>query len=341
MFLGKVTLGGAFLSIRSKSMLNFPEPPKEYSSVFLEETDKPLPQKIDPNLRYAFFSTIATGGKSLIKSCKDLHLSRFVCYKTLRPEFADDEVEQQRLIREARVSAMLQHPNTIPTYELGRDKKGNPYFTMKLVHGYTLRELLDYRDRYDLTQLIEVLLQIALCLAYAHKHGVAHRDIKPENILAGPYGEVLLLDWGLAKVWHPDGLSAEEGEGQTAEIRDITLTGAGKAQGTPHYMSPEQANQDPTINHRTDVFSLGAIMYEILCGEKPAKGEKVHHIIESVLNEKPEKPSSIVQTRVPALLEKVTMRCLEKDPEQRFQSMDEVVRLLQQDWKSDLVTSIY
>lgn len=322
-------------------MLNFPEPPKEYSSVFLEETDKPLPEKIDPNLRYAFFSTIASGGKSLIKSCKDLHLSRFVCYKTLKPEFADDEIEQQRLIREARVSSMLQHPNTIPTYELGRDKKGNPYFTMKLVHGYTMRELLDYRERYDLTQLMEVIIQIGLCLAYAHKHGVAHRDIKPENILAGPYGEVLLLDWGLAKVWHPDGASDKDEPGSTIEIEDITLTGAGKAQGTPHYMSPEQINQDPLIDHRTDVFSLGAIIYEVLCGKTPAKGDKIHHVVDSVLNDTPEPPSQVTKLKVPSLLEEIAMKCLEKDPASRFQTMDELLRYLQQDWKSDLVTSMY
>ena len=295
---------------------------------------------MDPNLRYAFFSTIATGGKSSIKSCKDLHLSRFVCYKTLRPEFADDEVEQQRLIREARVSAMLQHPNTVPTYELGRDKKGHPYFTMKLVHGYTLRELLDYRERYDLTQLIEVVMQIGLCLAYAHKHGVAHRDIKPENILVGPYGEVLLLDWGLAKVWHPDGAASEDQPGKSVEIKDITLTGHGNAQGTPHYMSPEQINQEPSINHQTDIFSLGAVTYEILCGQTPAQGEKLHHVIESVLNDVPAAPSKITTMRVPQLLEEVVMKSLEKDPQNRFESMDDVVRLLQQDWKSDLVVSI-
>ncbi|MAK93284.1 MAG: hypothetical protein CMQ69_01540 [Gammaproteobacteria bacterium] len=127
-------------------MPNFPEPPKSYSSVFLEETDKPLPEKIDPRARYAFFSTIAQGGKSLSKSCKDLHLSRFVCYKTLKPEFAADEIEQMRLIREARVNSMLQHPNTVPTYELGRDGCGNPNFTTKLVHGYTLREILNFRE---------------------------------------------------------------------------------------------------------------------------------------------------------------------------------------------------
>jgi len=313
-------------------MLNFPEPPKGYSSVFLEETDKALPQKIDPRTRYAFFSTIAKGGKSLIKSCKDLHLSRFVCYKTLKPEFADDEVEQQRLIREARVTAMLQHPNTVPAYELGRDSRGHCYFTMKLVHGYTLREILDYRERYDLTQLMEVVLQIAYALDYAHTHGVAHRDIKPENILAGPYGEVLLLDWGLAKVWHPDGMAEIDEEAEPSDIEDLTITGQGKAQGTAHYMSPEQINQDPGIDQRTDVFSLGAVLYEILCGKTPPRGEKLHEVINSTLNDKPEKPSQLTQQLVPALLENVAMRCLQKDPRQRYQTMAEMVRALQQEW---------
>lgn len=317
-------------------MLNFPEPPKSYSSVFLEETDKPLPKKIDPRTRYAFFSTIAEGGKSLIKSCKDLHLSRFICYKTLKPEFADNEIEQQRLIREARVSAMLQHPNTVPTYELGRDGRGHCYFTMKLVHGYTLREILDYRERYDLMQLMEVVIQVGHALEYAHTHGVAHRDIKPENILIGPYGEVVLLDWGLAKVWHPDGSADPELAGTVIEIDDITITSMGKAQGTAHYMSPEQINQDPGINHRTDIFSLGAVIYEVLCGNTPAKGEQLYEVIESVLNDVPEKPSDRTKLKVPPLLEKVALRSLSKDPAQRYQTMNEVIRLLQQDWRLDL-----
>jgi serine/threonine-protein kinase len=268
-------------------------------------------------------------------------LSRFVCYKTLKPEFAEDEIEQQRLIREARVTAMLQHPNTIPTYELGRDSKGHPYFTMKLAHGYTLREILNYRERYDLTQLIELVLQVGYALDYAHTHGVAHRDIKPENILAGPYGEVLLLDWGLAKVWHPDGSTSKESEAKPSDINDITITGQGKAQGTPQYMSPEQIEQDPDINHRTDIFSLGAVLYEILCGKTPAVGEKLHQVIESALNDTPAKPSELTTQRVPQLLEEVVMHCLEKDPDKRFETMDDMVRMLQQDWHSDLVTSIY
>ncbi len=320
-------------------MLNFPQPPKEYDSIFLEETDKVLPGKIDQRMRYAFFSTIAEGGKSLIKSCKDQHLSRFVCYKTLRPEFAQDEVEQQRLIREARVSAMLQHPNTVPTYELGRDARGNAFFTMKLVHGYTLRELLDYRERYDLTQLMEVVMQIGSALEYAHTHGVAHRDIKPENILAGPYGEVLLLDWGLAKVWGARGEGMNDAVGRPAiSVGDVNITGRQKkAQGSAMYMSPEQIRQDPDIDYRTDVFSLGAILYEVLCGRPPASGTKLHQIINSVLEDTPAPPSDVASAHVPRLLEQVALRSLKKDPGDRFASIGEMMRALRQDWRSDLV----
>ena len=182
-------------------MTRFSSASDPYPMVSLAETDKPLPKRLDGHTRYAYFKTIARGGRSIIQSCKDLRMMRVICYKSLKPEFADDLVEQRRFIREARVSAMLQHPNTVPTYDIGRDSQGHLYFTMKLVHGYTLREILNFRERYDLTRLMEVVIQVAHGLGYAHNHGVAHRDIKPENVLVGPFGEVLLLDWGLAKVW--------------------------------------------------------------------------------------------------------------------------------------------
>ena len=320
-------------------MLNFPQPPKSYASLYLEETDKPLPKKINPHTRYTMFSTIATGGKSLIKSCKDLHLCRFVCYKTLRPEFIEDEIEQQRLLREARVSAMLQHPNTVPTYELGRDGRGNYYFTMKLVHGYTMREILDFRERYDLTQLVDVIVQIGHALQYAHTHGVAHRDIKPENILVGPYGEVLLLDWGLAKVWKSDGSTVEDPASEEESAEALTITGHGKLQGTASYMSPEQINRDPNIDHRTDIYSLGAILYEILAGRTPFVGDKVHEVISSTLKDDPPVPSAMSKQPIPAVLEQSAMRCLQKNPGQRFESISQLLRELQQDWKVDLALS--
>ena len=313
-------------------MPEFPQlPVKEYAQVYKGDTDKILPQKLDSNLRYAFFSTIATGGKSLIKSCKDMHLGRFVCYKTLKSEFADDPIEQQRLLREARVSAMLQHPNTLPTYELGREKNGNYFFTMKLVHGYTLREILDYRERYDLTQLIDVVIDVGHALEYAHSHGVLHRDIKPENILVGPFGEVILMDWGLAKVWDKDGSPDQLPDSQSEpQSDDLSITGQAKLQGTISYMSPEQINKDPQIDGRTDVYSLAAVIYEILTGDTAKQGETMDQLVRSTLEDTPEKPSNLVSYPIPKLLENVTMKCLHKDPADRVQGMGELIRLLQE-----------
>ena len=311
---------------------------KEYDHVYLEDTDQPLPQKLNPNTRYVFLSTIAKGGKSLIKSCKDMHLNRVVAYKTLRPEFQDDEVENTRLLREARISAMLQHPFTLPVYEVGRDNRGHYYFTMKLVHGYTLREILDYRERYDLTQLIEVIQDIARALAYAHAHGVAHRDIKPENILVGAFGEVLLLDWGLAKVWRKDGTTIDDSdENKSIPDSDKTMTGHGKLQGTLCYMSPEQIRRDPDISFSTDIYSLGSVLYEVLSGKPPFDSDKTYEILDMVQNQQPTKPSEISKYPVPKILETLCLKCLSKDPANRPASMEDILQTLQQNWEADLI----
>lgn len=313
--------------------MKFPEQHLDYASVYLEDTDKALPEKINPNMRYAYFKTIAKGGKCLIQSCKDLHLSRVICYKSLLPEFAKDPIEQQRFLREARVSAMLQHPNTIPTYELGRDNQGLYYFTMKLVHGYTLREILDYRERYDLTQLVDVVIQVAHALEYAHVYGVVHRDIKPENILVGPFGEVLLMDWGLAKVWKTDGSDAPlDLDNRDTQSDDLSITRHGKLQGTVIHMSPEQIARDPNIDRRTDIYSIGTILYEILAGTTPSDGKSIDEIIDQVKNKEPARPSEVSPFQVPPLLENAAMACLKKNPDDRLQTAQELIRLLQEDW---------
>ncbi|MBF0264803.1 MAG: serine/threonine protein kinase [Gammaproteobacteria bacterium] len=314
-------------------MLKFQQAPKEYNSVFLDDTDKALPEVLNPHTRYMFMSTIATGGKSLIKACKDRHLNRIVAYKTLRKEFLNDEIENKRFLREARVSAMLQHPSTIPIYEIGRDNQGHYYFTMKLVHGYTLREIMDYRERYDLFQLIDVIIQISQALAAAHNSGVAHRDIKPENILVGSFSEVLLLDWGLAKVWSKDGsvLSDDGHQSKLVENLDKSMTGFGKLQGTICYMSPEQIRRDQDISFSSDIYSLGAVLYELLAGVPPFNSEKVYELLAMIENDAPELPSKITKLHVPKVLEKLCLKCLQKDPQLR-PSIKEVIQTLQQDW---------
>lgn len=305
----------------------------DYPTLYIEQTDKDLPEKLSQNFRYSHFKTIAKGGKSLIQSCRDQYLGRIICYKSLLPEFANDPIEQKRLLREARVSAMLQHPNTMPTYELGRDRKGHYYFTMKLVHGYTFREIINYRDRYDLTQLLDIIIQVAYALEYAHTHGVVHRDIKPDNILVGPFGEVLLLDWGLAKVRSESGLIIEADFDElesAASAEEKTMTGYQKLQGTVSYMSPEQINKATDIDGRTDVYSLGAVLYEALTGELTTKGETVREVIDCTLNQTPAKPSEISNIKIPQLLEQTVMQCLEKDRKNRIASITELVRLLKQ-----------
>lgn len=312
-------------------------PEDDYPVLYLADTDKPLPSRIDPQTRYAYFKTIARGGRSIIQSCKDLHLMRVVCYKSLKEEFADDAIEQRRFVREARVSAMLQHPNTVPTYELGRDRRGHYYFTMKLIHGYTLREILDYRDRYDLTRLVEVVVQAAHGLSYAHNHGVAHRDVKPENVLVGPFGEVLLLDWGLAKVWHPDGVAgaaadagSTKGAPSAKGVEDPSVTDQGDLQGTVSYMSPEQIEEDPELDHRTDIYSLGAVLYEVLSGQPPTTGDTIDEILNKTLKGDFQPPSA--HREVPVRLEEVCMRCLQRAPDDRLQTAADLIRELQEDW---------
>lgn len=313
-------------------MLEFPQQKVSDPSLYTETTDTPLPEKLNPNTRYAFFQTIATGGKSLIKSCRDLHLQRTICYKTLRPEFLNDPLENLRLLREARISANLQHPNTIPTYEIGRTNRGHYYFTMKLVHGYTLREIFNYRERYDLSQLIEVVVQVAHALGYAHSKGVLHRDIKPDNILVGPYGEVLLLDWGLAKVWNKDNALAEVENELENLAAEKGMTGEAKLQGTLMYMSPEQIDRDPKISFQADIYSLGALLYELLTAKTPFQGDHVQTLLKQIRSDVPADPRSVTSFYVPEQLAELTMQCLHKDPAQRPSSAQELVHTLKHAW---------
>lgn len=279
--------------------------------------------KITNNTRYIYFKQIALGGKCVIQTCKDLNLGRIVCYKTLRPEFVDDPYENELFLREARITGSLQHPNTAPVYEVGYDSRGHYYFTMKLVSGTTLRETLNAiksgEAKWDLQKLVDVVIEVAEVLNYAHTHRIAHCDVKPENIVLGDFGEISLLDWGIAKV-----LDESQEDGEDAN----SLHSRRPTQASPLYMSPEQVT-NREVDERTDLYSLGAILFEILTLETLAWGDSLEEILDHTLHSRPPAPSAIVTDRtIPNSLETVCLRCLEKNPEHRIQSAMELIQEL-------------
>ncbi len=311
---------------------SYPKSVKKHTQIYLEDADSELSSdaQLKNNTRYIYFKKIALGGKCLIRSCKDMHLGRIVCHKTLRPEFADDPEEQRLFLREARVTAMLQHPNTAPVYEVGYDAKRHHYFTMKLVSGMTLREVLDglsagdskLAESWDLERLIDVVIQVGQVLSYAHVHGVVHCDVKPENIVAGGFGEVLLLDWGLAQLRRKESDELPEVEDENA------LHSKASHPGTPQYMSPEQIAGDE-LDDRTDIYSLGAILFEILTNQQLAWGETLDEMLNNKVHNPPPTPRIVAPDRdIPVPLESLCQRCIQRDPTHRIQTMLELIHEL-------------
>jgi serine/threonine-protein kinase len=204
-----------------------------------------------------------------VRKCQDSLLDRSVALKAVKPE-ADIHDFEERFLREARVQARLAHPGVVPVYDLGRDENGRVYFTMKRVEGVTIEEVIvAHRSKrpapYDRRQLLTAFARACLTVDFAHSRGVLHRDLKPANLMLGAYGEVYVLDWGLAKVTDMQDLPA--GEITIRSQRRSKQTEVGVAMGTPAYMSPEQATAQ-ALDARSDVFSLGAILYEILTSEQ-------------------------------------------------------------------------
>jgi len=208
----------------------------------------------------------------------DRVLHRVVAIKVLVEEHRNDPEIIRRFFKEAKIGCQLQHPGIVPVYDLGTDAGGRPYFAMKLVQGRTLASLLqDHQDRvHDQPRFLAIFEAVCQVLAYAHARGVIHRDLKPANIMVGAFGEVQVVDWGLAKVRRTEGV-ADEPKGRTepepSSIRaqgsssDVDLSKVGTVLGTPAYMSPEQAGgQVEVIDERADVFGLGSILCEILTG---------------------------------------------------------------------------
>jgi len=216
---------------------------------------------------------------------------------------------------------------------LGRDRNGDLFFTMKRVRGRNLRDiLLGLRDGderleqlFPLPALVDVLIQICQTVAHAHERGVIHRDLKPANILVGAFGEVIVLDWGLAKVWGEPDVAQEAFPAKA----DPALTPAGRRYGTPLYMAPELARGDAQIDGRADVFSLGNILFEMLTLGQLLSGETAQEVSDTLLNQPLPTPSEAAPGRgIPPALELICRKALEKEKRNRYPSVQALLEAL-------------
>jgi Tol biopolymer transport system component/predicted Ser/Thr protein kinase len=262
---------------------------------------------------YRIRSKLGEGGMGEVYLAEDLNLRRPVAIKILPPGFASDEHRKQRFLREAHAASVLNHPNVGVVYEVG-EVNGTPFIAMEYVEGQTLELRIAGRPL-DTQQLVEIATQAADALDAAHSRGITHRDIKSTNIMITPRGHVKVLDFGLAKMIEPDG--------GTTEASTRLKTGEGAILGTVHYMSPEQA-LGRAVDHRSDIFSLGVVLYEMATGRLPFSGKTSTETIEQITHGQPEAVARL-NYAAPPELERIIRKCLEKDPEWRYQSARDLV----------------
>ena len=281
---------------------------------------------------YQFMGEIARGGMGVILKGHDCDLGRDVAVKVLDKRLCGRMDVVQRFVEEAQIGGQLQHPGIVPVYDLGLMADERPYFTMKLVKGRTLAALLAEREgpRSNRGRLIDVFESVCQTMAYAHSRGVIHRDLKPANIMVGAFGEVQVVDWGLAKVLLRGG-TADERRARQAHSEmtvletvrsDGSSTGSdsmvGSVLGTPAYMPPEQASgRVDRLDERADVFALGAILCEILTGLPPYHGERDEVISAAAQAELDEAFERLDACQADAALVKVARQCLTAAPAAR------------------------
>jgi len=260
--------------------------------------------------RYRIDERIGGGGMSLVYKAQDLQLDRSVAVKVLRGQFGTDEDFVRRFRREAQNAASLSHPNVVQIFDVGRDDE-QYFIVMELVEGQTLKALIQSQGPLPVAETTRIAVEILAALSHAHRNRIVHRDIKPHNILISRDGRVKVTDFGIARATTTD-----------------TVTHTGSIMGSAHYFSPEQANGQPT-GEKSDIYSLGIVLYEMVTGSVPFQGESpisvaLKHIRDRVV------PPSQLNSEVPAELNEIILRALEKDPEDRYPSADEMREVLEQ-----------
>ncbi|MBZ0266705.1 serine/threonine protein kinase [bacterium] len=260
---------------------------------------------------YTIVEKIGKGGMGEVFRATDSKLGRDVALKILPESVADDEERRRRFEREARSLASLNHPNIVTVYSVERTD-GSFFITMELVEGRPLSELIP-KQGLPLARILEVSIPVSSALAAAHAQGITHRDLKPHNIVVSRDGTAKILDFGLAKP-----VSPPPGEASTVAATDESITGDGRIVGTAAYMSPEQAEGRPT-DARSDIFSLGVVLYEMATGRRPFQGDSTPSLIASILRDVP-KPVTESNAALPRDISRIIRRCLEKQPDRRYQT---------------------
>jgi serine/threonine protein kinase len=269
---------------------------------------------------YRIVKKIGIGGMGEVYLAEDSRLNRKVALKILPPHFSKDPDRLRRFEQEARAAGMLNHPNIVAIYDTGTNN-GSPYIVSELLQGVVLQQKLGGRP-FPLQKAIDYALQIAKGLSAAHEKGIIHRDLKPGNIFITKEGHVKILDFGLAKLIHPE---TSNSTSAPSEISDLTESGV--LLGTIVYMSPEQVT-GRKVDRRSDIFAFGSVFYEMLCGKRPFGGETQIEVMHAILKADPP-PLSQSNANIPVPIEGIVRHCLEKDPDHRFQSTSDLAFALE------------